>query len=269
MQKPYESQSPILSSETFKTMLAGLIAAVLINLPFYSWLFDCRWDWVNGFPLGWLGAGLTYMNTFFHELGHTFFAWFYGYPTLPMFDFKHGGGLAVWFTEQQIPILLCLYGIIAYGIYRFKERKILQITLATALIFNIATAFNEDARLIVIDFMGPAAEPLIAMFLLIRALFNLAPRGWFERFLNAAIGFGMLFQALINCYGLITNSAWRLLYFEQKGSHGFGDFDKIESRLMFLEFQGVVYIWAFLCLICLALPFILYCHTRYSNDQNL
>ena len=250
-------------------MAAGFIVAVLISLPFYNWIFDNGWDWAEGFPLGWLGGGLTYMSTFFHELGHTVFAWFYGYPTLPMFDFKHGGGLAIGLTDQQIPILLCVDLAIAYGIYHFREYKILQIALTALLLFNLTTAFNEDSRFNVIDFMGPAAEPLVAAFLLIRALFDLAPRGWFERFLNAAIGFAMVFQALINSYGLLYSRALRLVYYEQKGSHGFGDFDKISSRLMFLEFEGVVYIWAFISLICLVFPFVLYWYAGRSDNRDL
>jgi hypothetical protein len=249
-------------------MVTSIILAILINLPYCNWLYDLRWNWSNGFPLGWLGGGLTYMSTFFHELGHTVFAWFYGYFTLPMFDFKYGGGLAYMVGDQQIPLLLLLYGTIAYGIYRFKEHKALQIALGIIFIFNLGTAFNEDLRYSVIDFMGPAAEPIIAAFLLIRALFDLAPRGWFERFLNALFGFAMIFHALIESYSMLNNSAYRLLYFEQKGSHGFGDFDKIGARFIFIQFDDVVYIWASLCLICLISPFIYYWYTNRSSSQD-
>lgn len=246
------------NKETTTILALGALLAVLICTPFYNWVFGKSWNWAEGFPLGWLGAGLTYMSTFFHELGHTVFAWFYGYPTLPMFDFNHGGGLAIWFSDQQIFILAILYLAVIYGVFHFKEHRGIQVALVCLILFNLLTAFNEDVRFIVIDFMGPAAEPLVACFLLVRALFDLAPRGWFERLLNAVIGFAMIFRVFIDSYGLLNSGAYRLVYYQQKGSHGFGDFDKINDRISFMNFQDVVYVWAALALICLIIPFILY-----------
>lgn len=245
------------AKDTQRVMIAGFIIGAIMVIPFHAWLWDKPWPWAFGFPLGWLGIGLTYMSTFFHEIGHTVTAWFYGYFTLPTFDFAHGGGMSYWFGGQQIPILLLFYGLIAYGIYFFREARAIQIILAAILLFNLATAFNEDVRMSMIDFMGPASEPLVAGFLLWRALMNLAPRGGFERLLNAVFGFGMIFHAGVESYNLLNNQAYRTVYFEQKGQHGFGDFDKIADRFGFLGFKTVVIIWACLCGFCLVTPFVL------------
>lgn len=254
-------------NDTSKTMLLGFLFGVLINLPFYAWVFNKSWPWIEGFPLGWLGAGASYMNTFFHELGHTIAAWFYGYPTLPMFDFQHGGGLAVWFSDPQIAILACIWAALGYGVYHFREIKFLQILCGTLLVFNLATFYDEDLRLTVIDFMGPAAVPLIAAFMLFRALFDLAPRGWFERFLNALFGFAFIFSVWIDGYGLLYSNVHRLLYFEQKGMHGFGDFNKIDSRFILIEFEGIVYAMIALSILCLIVPFALFFRVQQTGDR--
>lgn len=238
-------------------MLAGLVAAIAANFGFYNWIFAKHWSWAETFPLGWIGIGLTYMSTFFHELGHTVFAWMYGYPTLPMFDFQHGGGFAWSFTGQQYVLIILFYGILAYGLYYFRARKYMVSFISGIFIFHLFTAYSllhQD----VINFMGPGAEPLIASFFLYRALFDLASRGVVERFLNAAFGFAMIFHVFIESWALLYTKAYRLVYYEQKGTHGFGDFDKIAWHIDFLSFESVVVIWAGLGVLCLLLPFVLF-----------
>lgn len=240
---------------TIKVLLIGLILAVIVNLPFYAWIFNKKWDWVTGFPLGWLGTGMVYMATFFHEIGHTLFMWYYGYPTIPMFDFNYGGGLALALSGQQIGILIFVWAGFVFGIWFFRQNPVMQIFLGLMLLLNFATAFNRF-HTVGMDFGGPAFEPLVAGFLLFRAIFDLAPRGVFERFLNAFFGFGLIIQVFINGYGLLKNEAFRLVYYEQKGAHGFGDFDKI-AQTLFWDFSEVVMVWVILAGLCLVVPFLL------------
>lgn len=242
---------------TYFILSSGLVLALLTILPFYAWIFGENWPLVQGFPLGWLSAGMSYMATFFHEIGHTVFMWFYGYPTIPIFDFEHGGGFAVAVTGQQILILVVIWGLMAYGLWFLRGYLGLQLLVLGAFILNVSLTFSLNHNY-VCDFMGPAFECLMASFLLYRALFDLAPRGDLERFLNSFFGFGMIFQVFVNGYGLLNSGAFRLVYYEQKGSHGFGDFDKIADYYVFLDFQIVVYIWLALNSICLVAPFILF-----------
>jgi len=207
------------------------------------------------------------MATFFHEIGHTISAWFYGYPTIPMFDFQNGGGLALSISDQQIIIIISIWAAIAYGIYIFQENNILKTLLIMALIMNISFIFT-DHHLIIINFTGPLFESLIGSYMIYRALFNLAPRGSFERFLNSFFGFGLIFQVFVESYGLLKSYSFRLMYYEQKESHGFGDFDKIANSLQFIGFNGVVYIWIFLNIICLAVPFIVYLMKKENSELN-
>ncbi len=248
------------------TLLAGLFGAILINIPFYSWVFGRDWDWAQGFPLGWLATGLIYMSTFFHELGHTVFAWFYGYPTLPSFDFEHGGGMAWMMSGQQIAVLIAVWAALGYGIYFFREYRTLQVLLGLLLAFNLATAFNEDHRMSVINFMGPGAEPLTGALLLYRALANLAAPQPGERFASALFGFGMIFRAMVDGWGLLHSGQHRLEYYNQKGQHGFGDFDKIADAIGMATFEGVVKVWLCLSVTSLAITFIMYAVARRRGD---
>ena len=244
-------------SNTFRIMFSGLILAVIANLPFYKWVFGSSWQWVDGFPLGWIGVGLTYMCVFFHEIGHTVFAWFYGYMTIPVFDFQNGGGLALSFEGQKLFIIFFGYALIGYWVVVFKEYRILQIFLVILLGVNLATAFN-DVHQAVINFMGHGMVSMIAGFFLMRVLFNLCPGGALERYLNAFFGFGMILQSYIDASGLLKNDSYRLSYFRQKGSHGFGDFDKIDDQFLSFSFQDIIWFWILWNSVFLTLPFVLY-----------
>jgi len=207
------------------------------------------------------------MATFFHEIGHTLSAWFYGYFTIPMFDFENGGGLALSISDQEFIILITIWLAIAYGLYNFKDHIILKTLLISALILNLAFVFT-DYHMVIINFTGPLFESLIGGYLIFRALFDLAPRGSFERFLNSFFGFGLIFQVFVESYGLLKSYSFRLMYYEQKQSHGFGDFDKIANEMQFLGFHGVVYVWVFLNALCLAAPFIIYFIQKENEKLN-
>lgn len=246
----------MIDSKTFKHILFGLIGGIAFNLPFLSWQNGYGWDWAYHFPIGWGGAGLSAMTTFFHELGHTLPAWFYGYPALPSFDFAYGGGMTWTFSGQMLPLIFIAYVILLYGLYYFKNHRSIQILIGFVLIFHALTAFN-DIHETVINFMGPAAQILIGGFFLTRAWCDLAPRGAAERFLNSLIGWGMIVNALIDGWGLLHNDAARDHYYQQKGTHGFGDFDKIAQSLS-TPFETVVWVWFLMAVAAVIVPFILY-----------
>lgn len=248
-------------ASTFFILTTGLIFAVLSNLPFYAWVYDPYWPWAERFPLSWLGAGMVYMAVFFHEIGHTITMWFFGYPALPMFDFAHGGGMSQMMGDQNMLVLAGVWAAIGYGIFALRGHLVLQAGLVLLLLLNLALAFN-DLHDPLINFMGHGFEALVAAFLLFRALFNLAPRGSFERFLNATFGFGLIFKAFIDFSGLLHNQAHRLTYYNQKGAHGFGDFDRIKDHFYGSDFADVVHVGLALNAACLIVPFVLFIAAR-------
>jgi len=253
-------------SDTWKFMIAGCLIAVFLNLPLYNYIHDKDWFWTENFIFSALALCLEYMGTFFHELGHTLFAWLYGYPTIPVFDFAHGGGLAISISGQSYIVMGAAIILIGYGAYMLRDFLPLVIGLGILAVFILATGFSEDWHMSVADFMGPGAEALVAGFLLTRALLDISPGGVTERLLNAVFGFGLLFQVLIKGVALLQNDAYRLVYFEQKGTHGFGDFDKIAERFLSLGFQGVVTAWLVLASLCLIVPFLLYWKEQRLQD---
>ena len=248
-----------------KFLLWGAIFACLANLPFYAWIFNKSWPFITGFPIGWIGTGMSYMGTFFHEIGHTIFLWFYGYPSVPAFDFQHGGGMAWSLSDQEILLLVLVWIGLFYCTFMLRDYLILVILCAFLFLLNICLAFN-DYHHVVIDFMGAGSEALIASFFLYRAIFDLAPRGGVERFLNSFFGFGLIIQSFINGYGLLKSNAFRLVYYEQKGSHGFGDLDKVADRVLMFSFEGVVIFLIILNIICLIFPFLMYRIKQTSKE---
>lgn len=241
---------------TFGHMFFGFVGGVLLNLSYVSWMNGHGWEWAYGFPLGWGGAGLGAMVTFFHEIGHSLPAWFYGYVTLPSFDLTYGGGMAWMMTGQIIPLALMLNAMLLYAAYYFRGHRWLMLLLGGYALFTLATLLTEYHEA-VINLAGPAAEVLFAAFFLFRAWLDLAPRGEAERFLNALIGWGMILHAALTGFGLLGNAAMRESYYNQKGAHGFGDFDKIADMLS-VPFSGVVLCWLALIALGAIIPIIVW-----------
>lgn len=262
MQFTFEQEKRL---ETCKVMAVGLCMALVMLTPLFSMIYDKNWNWARGFPIGWIGVSLDYMNTFFHELGHALLFWFYGYVALPHFDFNYGGGMTAAITGQLIFLHLVLYALLAYLFVQLKDHKNWQILCVCIAVFHLATAHIEFHKVVCV-FAGPLAQSVMGGFLLARAWFNIAPRGVFERFLNAAFGFGMLFSVLINAWALLHDDVWRLVYFEQKGQHGFGDLDRVADMLD-IRFSFVIWTWLLSSATALVLPILLYLRRSYFlND---
>lgn len=252
---------------TTQVMVSAFFCAILMSVPLYSWIFNAGWDWANEYPMRLLGDCLSYMTTFFHELGHCLFAWFYGYPSVPMFDFAHGGGLTIWMDEQQYALLGVLYGALIFGVFKYRHDRFSVAIFVSIAIFHVLTAYDGDVRSAVISFMGPLAAPLMATVFLLHALYNLIKHSRRERFFNALFGFAFIFHGLINGFGLLKSDAFRIVYFQQKGGHGLGDFDKIADSFGFLEFTHVIYTYIGINLACLIIPFIVYWRDAKFEDQ--
>ncbi len=237
-------------------MIAGLLIGIILNFSFLSWVNGYGWEWAYRFPVGWGGAGLNAMAVFFHEIGHTVPAWLYGYVALPGFDFSYGGGMTWIMGGQVLPLMFACDAALLWVVYALREHRGLQIAVIGLLLFHLVTGLT-DTHLVVIDFAGPLAEIGFAGFFLYRAWLNLAPRGAGERWLNAIIGWGMMIRVYVQTWGLLFNEAMRQAYLLQKGSHGFGDFDKIADR-MALEFTTVVWIWFLAAFAATLLPVVVH-----------
>ena len=250
---------------TLKNLIIGLVLAILANISFYAWIFGEQWSWATGFPLYWLHVCIAYVQVFFHEIGHTVCMWFYGYPGVPTFDFKHGGGMTWMLSDiQQMPILVMIWVGLLYLMWLSQGDIRAQLLFALFLIFNLAT-FSFPVHRGLIIFMGHGLEPLVASFFLYRALFNEVKRVPLERMFNYFVGFGMFFHNFIFAAGLLKSTSYRLHYFNQKGSHGSGDFDKLAGMFYEIGFSGTVTIWVIMNIVLFILPFILF--WRYYQEN--
>ncbi len=241
---------------TAKFMTLGFMIAVIINLPFYALITERYWPWTDNFLFVLANNGLASFITFFHEIGHTVTAWFYGIPTIPMFDFRYGGGWSWYLSDQLAPLVIMAWAAFACAYYHLKDFIFLRRMIAGLLIINMATAFT-DWHQAIITFMGPAFEPIIGGFFLFRAIFDLAPRGSVERLLNAIFGFALPLHSMIEAFALLHMDSARESYFNQKGGHGIGDFDQIAGQWTSLGFDGIVTLWTGLSVAALIIPFAL------------
>lgn len=255
--------------DTYKIMIAGLVTACLVNLSFADYIYGMGWSWAKGFPLGWLWTSLSYMAVFFHELGHAIAFWFYGYVTLPSFDLGHGGGMTYTLTGQLLALHGVLYLGLVYLYFQLEGHTGWRRAIIALGVFHLATAhtvFHE----VLCTFGGHLAEILIAAFLLFRAWLNMAPRGVFERFLNAFFGLGLAIQILVGNWALLHDDVYREFYYQQKGKHGFGDLDRVADLLNVGFSSVVIFFIGLTILVSMIIPVLFYLNrhiffTRHTN----
>lgn len=242
--------------QTLKCICFGLVGSFLLLLPGFEYFYDIDLPF-TGFPLNVLANGAGYLATFFHEIGHTVFYWFYGYVAVPRFDFQYGGGFSNALTGQLWPILAGIYAFAAYLIYLNRETTLYVALIGGVVVFQLATAFN-DAHQIIIGFMGHGTELAVGGYMIWRALMNRAARGAGERWANSLFGFFFIFSNTRNFIGLMTSDLERQVYAQQKGAFHAGDFSRIAVDYLDTSLQSVA-AFALVCAVAaLILPFVLW-----------
>lgn len=206
-------------------------------------------------PISWLAMGMHQMDIFFHETGHSLFHWFYGKPSIPTFDFQHGGGVAYGWPQQTILIIL-IHGLFLFGLLYFRHERRIQLLIGLIGFIHLATVYT-DLHQAVYLFMGHGTTIAIASFFLYRAWFDLAPRGMTERYLNGIIGFGVMFQNILLFWGLKNDEIVRTVYFQQKDGHGLGDFNKISNIIKMPVTDLATFSILYACVLII-LPAVLY-----------
>lgn len=179
--------------------------------------------------LRWLANGMALMATLFHEVGHTLMGWIFGYPTLPSFDFVHGGGMA-WHFGRQVPLQWGMIALGAWGVWwvwvRDARWGIAAAASYAALLAASLTGFHD----VIILFMGHGAEVLVGSFILARVLADGVPNRPLEFEIHALAGTYLILTPIHLSWGLATDSLVRDEYWRQKGLEGFGDFSRIASH---------------------------------------
>jgi hypothetical protein len=183
---------------------AGLALAALVFLvPFLTYVF-------------------SYMITLVHEMGHAFFGWLYGYPSIPAFDFRYGGGVTS--HQERVTILaLGVQGVLVLAIYVFRHNPVsraLALSICAAYAWTAWTSLHH----MVTTAMGHGAELVFAAIFFHRALSGRACQTSAERPLYAFLGFFITFYDVRFAHRLLTSSFHRKLYGQAKGGGHWMDF---------------------------------------------
>lgn len=221
--------------------------------------------WVIGFVVAsglflspFLRAVLGYLNVLVHEIGHSLFAWLFGFPSIPTFDFLHGGGFALQFGRQPI-ILIIYYALFAWLVYRYRKNWLSLIMLGLLVALYSWCAFRPFHHIIIL-YMGHGTEPLFAGILLFRAIsWRKVSMSSFERPLNAVLGFFVLFSSIYFAYEKLSNAQQLSLYAApQKGGKVWNDFVLIANSTLNIDLSTFFYFYLFVCLSVPVFVFLLY-----------
>jgi len=213
-------------------VLAGLVLAV----PFLRFVF-------------------SYLTILVHELGHAVFAWLFGYPALPSFDFYYGGGFTSYESRKTLLLALVFTGwIAALYLYRNHRAGLLAVgTLAGLYTLCALTPLHEH----LIGFMGHGAELVFAGLFFYRALSGSAVKIPLERPLYAFLAFFIVASDARFALGLVRSPLERQLYAEAKGGGDWMDFSLL-ARGLGVELTTVAGLFFLLALAVLPLTWLVY-----------
>lgn len=161
-------------------------------------------------------AVLGALVTLLHELGHSVFAWLFGYPAVPAFDFAYGGGLSLRGGRSAGLVVLVAVALAGLGwLYRRNARTLAAVgVLGAAWSVLAATHWHQT----VIALMGHGTELTFAGIFLYRALSGRACRLPVERPLYAYLGWFVLLKVLSFTWRLATDDGFVRTY--ERGKRG-------------------------------------------------
>jgi hypothetical protein len=197
---------------------------------------------------------LTYIFSFFdilvHEMGHALTGWFFGYPSIPSFDFYYGGGVTL--TQDRIiaiNVAVCVLLMLA-AIY-FRRNSVILIGTAVAAVVYPLLAFSiwSDALIVA---LGHGTELIIAVIFLYRAMSGSSLIQEAERPVYAFLGFFIVIFNVVFNYKLITNTTFRFEYEYAKGGMQM-DYSVLASEYFH---TGLVTVAKVFLVLALAAPFI-------------
>ncbi len=192
---------------------------------------------------------IGYLIILVHEFGHFLIRLFFGYPSLPAFDFREGGGVTAYSTRLMW-IMLFPYAGMLYVLYLVRGHLISVIVMVAALLVFSLLAFT-DAHNEVCIWAGHGFEILIAGVFLYRAMSGSSIVNPNERPLYAFCGWAMLFYSAGFFFRLLTDRVEMTAYRMGK-SYVENDLVKIEQlhRGISVSIQSVTFIVA-----CVVIPF--------------
>jgi hypothetical protein len=155
------------------------------------------------------------LTTLAHELGHAVVGWLLGRPSLPAFDFRHGGGVTA--VGERSPLLLWTYAAALIALlWRLRDRRRACIALAGLGMATGALALSDLGQIVIVS-AGHDGEVVLAAIFLYRALSGVAVVNSVERWLYAIIGWTVLLHSIVMCWTVAFDPAAKEHYFAGKG----------------------------------------------------
>ena len=231
-----------LEKDAWKALgIGAVITAVVLYFPFLSFVFH-------------------YIGTLVHEIGHAFFGWLFGYPSIPAFDFTYGGGFTRWF-DQKIIIVIVIYAIFAFLFYFYRRNHLTLVVLLFVTGLYSAAVFTS-VHTIVILFMGHGSELVFGSIFFYRGLSGSSLVIKAEQPLYAFLGLFIYFIDIRFAHRLMTSAARRAEYEAAKGGGHWMDFSRIAENHLHIKLASVA---QFFFLLCLLTPVITFLFFRYKN----
>jgi len=227
----------------WKSLGGGLALTVFILfIPFLSYIFH-------------------YLLTLVHEFGHAIAGWFYGYPSIPAFDFVYGGGITS-HQDRKIIIVIVVYLLFASLFYLYRKNPFTLVFLLIIVVLYTVFAFTTGHQVIIL-FMGHGFELLFAIVFLYRAFSGSSIIVPIERPLYAFLGFFIVFIDIRFAHRLMTSAAYRADYGAAKGGGHWMDFSRIAHEFLNVELISVAAFFFVLCVLTPITAFVIFRYNAY------
>lgn len=219
-----------------------LTALIIMFIPFVSHIFAT-------------------LGILIHEMGHAMVGWLLGYPSVPAFDLRYGGGVTL-HLERSAALLAVFYGFMAFAMYTYRKNISTLIFLGVVLVVHIVISVTSLKHIIIL-FMGHGMELVIAGVFFYRALSGAAVVHAVERPLYSAISFFLVFWDIRFAFRLMTSAEHRIMYGEAKGGGHWMDFSRIAQDHLLVDLRTVALFFFICCFVPLIIGFLCFRYQEY------
>jgi hypothetical protein len=201
-----------------------------------------------------LEMGVGYFVVLVHEMGHAGAGWLFGYPSLPAFDFRYGGGVTTHAgTQSRLIVWGVLAALGALG-WAFRGNRLTLGVVACLAALYASLAFTHGHEAVIVAF-GHGGELLFAFVFLQRAFTGNACKLPAERPLYAWLGFYVVLYSAGFAWRLATSVAERQKYADAKGGGHWMDFSRLGRDYLDVSLESIAVVFLVLCVLTPALAF--------------
>ncbi len=190
---------------------------------------------------------IGYFVVLVHEMGHAAAGWLFGYPSIPAFDFRYGGGVTTHAGTQSRIIVFAVLGLLGAVGWAFRSNALSLGLVAGSTALYAALAFSGAHEAIIIA-MGHGGELIFAFIFLQRAFTGSACTHPAERPLYAWIGFYIVFYSTGFAWRLTTSALARQQYADAKGGGHWMDFSRLGRDHLGSSVELIAGVFLVLCL---------------------